>query len=192
MHWLVLQQYLTLRQVALTSRLPWQTSLFAQQPVQSRSRGAYVCRHQQVLVNDAPCMSVSLPAFVSNSEISPILILFHSHAVYISSFFDVWGQTQQRTSTSRLALLHTSMLCISMLCIWAGWLGVTRSVCQQLGLAVFIFLYQMLDNKMKLLFWTLYLACLFLNLPDLPVSLGKWCFQRCHRCQTLIKSALSC
>lgn len=56
---------------------------------------ASVCRHQQVLVNDAPCMSVSSPpAFVSNSEISPILILFQSHAVYLSSLFDVWGQTQ--------------------------------------------------------------------------------------------------
>lgn len=75
------------------------------------------------------------------------------------------------------------------LCIWAGWLGVMRNICQQL---VFIFLYQMSGSEMKLLFWTWYSACSFSNLPNLLASLGKWCFWRCHRCQTLIKSALSC
>lgn len=74
---------------------------------------------------------------------------------------------------------------------WPRWVGWGISVNHSFW-AVCIFLYQMSDNEMKTLYWTFYLVCSFSNLPNILVSSGKWCFGGCHRCQTLIKSTLSC
>lgn len=71
---------------------------------------------------------------------------------------------------------------------WVGW-----GICENHSFwAVCIFLYQMSDNEMTTLYWTFYLVCSFSNLSNILVSSGKWCFGGCHRCQTLIKSTLSC